>query len=113
MRKNTTTTTKQLEVRSREMHARVNEAHKPQTRVEPDGAGQHEKRQAHDEAVAKVQQRGHEADDVQPRVEVENRVREHVPGRGARGQERAPPPVVILKHAHECVFLINVHACLF
>ncbi len=74
----------------------VDLAHKEVARVEPDGAGEEEELQGHDERVAKVDHRRNKLGDLELREEVEHAVEEHVQRRGSRGQERAPPPVVVL-----------------
>ena len=60
------------------------------------GTCQEEEEQSSDPHVSKVQQPGDKFRDLKLRVEVEDRVREHVARRGARGEEGTPPPVIIL-----------------
>lgn len=66
--------------------------HSPEAGEEAAAARQQEERERDNEHVAEVNRGGHEATDVQLRVEVPHRVHEQIPGTRPRGQERTPPP---------------------
>eukprot|EP00965_Chrysotila_dentata_P224567 6194254-Pleurochrysis_carterae.AAC.3 len=66
---------------------------KPVASVEADCAGEQEEDNGRNKHVAKVEQRGDKLGDLKLGEKVEDRISEHVAGRGARREERAPPPV--------------------
>mmetsp|Transcript_14657 Transcript_14657/g.38064 ORF Transcript_14657/g.38064 Transcript_14657/m.38064 type:complete len:217 (+) Transcript_14657:318-968(+) len=71
--------------------------HEPVARVEADGARHHEEDERGDGHVPKEEQTRHELLDLELGRKVEDRVQEEVGCRRARREERAPPPVVVLR----------------
>mmetsp|Transcript_12082 Transcript_12082/g.33980 ORF Transcript_12082/g.33980 Transcript_12082/m.33980 type:complete len:244 (-) Transcript_12082:461-1192(-) len=61
------------------------------------GPRQEHEQGGNDEHVAEVQQCGDDLVDLKARAEVQNRVQEHVQRRRAAGEERCPPPSVVLR----------------
>lgn len=71
--------------------------HKPETCKESDGSCEQEENKDNHCSVSKVEECGGEALHLQLGEEVVDAVDEEVDGREAWGQERPPPPVVILR----------------
>ncbi len=74
----------------------VNLSDEPEAGDEADGATEYEDQEDHDEAVSEVERGADECSDSHLRLEIVDAVEEEIEGRGSRGEERSPPPVIVL-----------------
>lgn len=79
------------------LHHTVDLPDEPEARGKADGAGQQKEQEHHDRRVSEVKERGRSVLDRQLSGEVVETVDKQIHGREAGREERAPPPVVVLR----------------